>query len=41
MKPTELKMFISVKSYDEKTAENDRNWYVVENMSILNINSTN
>ena len=30
MKPSELKISISVESYDEKTAENDRNCYVAE-----------
>ena len=30
MKPSELKKFISVESYDEKTAENYLNCYVVE-----------
>ena len=30
MKPSELKISISVKSYDEKSAENYRNCYVVE-----------
>ena len=28
MEPSDLKMFISVKSYDEETAENYRNCYV-------------
>ena len=49
MEPSELKSFISVESYDEKTAENYRNSYVVENRIIFklsqiliqNINSTN
>ena len=30
MKPSEFKISISVESYDENTAENDRNCYVVE-----------
>ena len=30
MKPSELKISISVKSYDEKTAERYRNFYVAE-----------
>ena len=30
MKPSELKIYISIKSYDENTAENDRNCYVAE-----------
>ena len=30
MKPPELKKIISVKNYDEKTAENYRNCYVAE-----------
>ena len=30
MKPSELKMSILVKSYEEKTAENDRKCYVAE-----------
>ena len=30
MKPTEFKILYSVESYDENTAENDRNFYVVE-----------
>ena len=30
MKPSELKISISVKSYDENTAENDRNRYVAK-----------
>ena len=30
MKPSEFKISCSVESYDEKTAGNDRNYYVVE-----------
>ena len=30
MKSSELKISISAESYDEKTAENDRKFYVVE-----------
>ena len=30
MKPAELEISISVDSYDEKTAENDQNWYEAE-----------
>ena len=30
MKPSEFKISISVESYDEKTAENCRNYYVAE-----------
>ena len=30
MKPSELKISISIESYDEKTAENYRNSYVAE-----------
>ena len=49
MKPSELKISISVESYDEITAENDRNCYVAEKpivfklskISIPNFNSTN
>ena len=31
MKPSEFKISISIESYDEKTAESDRNCYVAEN----------
>ena len=49
MKPLELKMSISIESYDEKTTENYRNCYVAEKptifkasyTSIPNFNSTN
>ena len=49
MKPSELKISVSVKSYDEKTDEIYRNCYVAENLivfklskiSIPNFNSTN
>ena len=49
MKPTELKISISVESYDKKTVENDRNRYVVEKRIVFklleiwipNFNSTN
>ena len=49
MKPSEFKKFISVKSYDEKTAENYRNDGVAEKrivsklseILIPNFNSTN
>ena len=30
MKPSEFKISLSVKTYDEKTVENYRNYYVVE-----------
>ena len=30
MKPSEFKTFLSVERYDEKTAENERNFYVAE-----------
>ena len=30
MKPSEFKISISVQSYDEKTAENYRNYYVAQ-----------
>ena len=30
MKPSESKICISVESYDEKTAENYRNYYIAE-----------
>ena len=35
MKPSELKISFSVKSYEEKTAENYRNCYVAEKRIIL------
>ena len=49
MEPSEFKNFLSVESYDEKTAENDRNCYLAENgivlklskISILNFKGTN
>ena len=49
MKPSELKIFISVEGHDEKSAENYRNCYVAEKptvskllkISIPNFNSTN
>ena len=49
MKPSELKIYISIESYDEKTVENYRNCYFAENpivfkllkLSIPNFNSTN
>ena len=49
MNPSELKISISVKSYDEKTAENNQNHYVAEKrivftlskISIPNFNSAN
>ena len=49
MKPSVLKIFISVESYHEKTAENYRNYYVAEKrivtklskISIPNFSSTN
>ena len=34
MRPSDLKMSISVESYDEKIAENYRNCYVAENKKI-------
>jgi len=30
MKPSEFKIFLSVESYDEKSAQNDQNCYVAE-----------
>ena len=49
MKPSEFEIYISVKSYDENTAENDLNCYVAEQVHIFqtikdidpNFNSTN
>ena len=49
MKPSELKIFISVENFDDKTAEYYRNCYVAKNrivskllkISIPNTNSTN
>ena len=49
MKLSEFKIFISIESYDEKSAENYRNCYAAENriasklsqISIPNFNSTN
>ena len=49
MKPSELKFFISVKSSDEKTVRNSRNFYVGEErmnsklskISIPNFKNTN
>ena len=49
MKPSEFKIFISVDIYDEKTAENYRNYYVAKKhivsnqskISIPNFNSKN
>ena len=35
MKTSELNIFISVESYDEKTAENYRNCYVAEKRIVL------
>ena len=37
MKPSEFKIFISVESYDEKYAENYRNWYVAEKRIVSKI----
>ena len=34
MKPSEFKIFISVESYDEKTAENYRNCYFAEKHTV-------
>ena len=36
MKSSEFKIFISVESYDEKTAENYRNCYVAEKHIVFN-----
>ena len=33
MKPTEFKTFITIKSYDENTAENYQNCYVAEKIN--------
>ena len=49
MKTSEFKIFISVESYDEKTAENYQNFYVAEkrivsklsNLSIPNFDNSN
>ena len=50
MKPSKYKIFISVKSYDEKTAENNRNCYdagkhiaskLLSKISIPDFDSTN
>ena len=49
MKPSEFKKFISIKNYDEQTAENDQNDCVTEKyiasrlskISIVNFNCTN
>ena len=35
MKPSEFKVYISVKGYAEKTAENHRNYYVTEERIVL------
>ena len=35
MKTSELKISLSVESYDEKTVENDRFYYVVEKHKII------
>ena len=37
MEPSEFKISISVESYDEKTAENDRNCYVAEKRIISKV----
>ena len=37
MKPSELKISISVKSYDEKTAERYRNFYVAEKRIVFKL----
>ena len=34
MKPSELKIFITVENYDEKTAESYRNYYVAEKRTV-------
>ena len=49
MEPSELNIFYSVESYDEKTAANYQNWYVYEKrvvsklskISNPNLNGTN
>ena len=49
MKPLKFKISISVEIYDEKTAENDQNYYVAEKrivfklskISVSNFDSTN
>ena len=39
MKPSELKISISVESYDEKTAENYRNCYVAEKRIVYKLST--
>ena len=41
MKSSELKYSILVKSYDEKTAENYRNFYVAEKLTISKLSDIN
>ena len=37
MEPSELKIFISVESYDEKTVKNYRNGYVAEMLIVFKL----
>ena len=39
MEPSEFKISISVESYDEKTAENYRNCYVVEMLIVFKLSN--
>ena len=40
MEPSEFKISISVKTYDEKTAENYRNCYVAEMHIVFKLSET-
>ena len=39
MKQSEFKIFISIKSYDDKTAENYRNYYIAENRIVSKLSN--